>query len=172
MGNRLVSSTFYDRDKLPKSGDIPEECFPIWGYSGTLLWKTTMPHFSKLFKPLLIMVIVVILIFGWQMASPADDTSFLSSRVSRLESENSVLRSRLARLESQIARLNAETGIAYTEAPTDAPIAGTPTTEGPLSSDPMFDRLATLAIELKERIVALEEQVADLQARVPPVPTT
>jgi polyhydroxyalkanoate synthesis regulator phasin len=35
-------------------------------------------------------------------------------------------------------------------------------------TDPMFDRLATLVIELKERIVALEAQVADLEKKVSP----
>lgn len=107
-------------------------------------------------------ILLILLLLTWQAATPAQD-SYLSSRVSRLESENSTMRSRLSRLESEVARLNSETGIAYTE-PLEEEVV---LPSAPLSSDPMFDRLATLAIELKERIVALEAQVADLQARVP-----
>ena len=118
--------------------------------------RSTWHHF------VLGLLLVVLFLITWQTATPAQD-SFLSSRISRLETENTSLRSRLSRLESAVSRLNIDTGIDYAQPIQDEIVIP----DAPLSADPMFDRLATLAIELKERIVALETQVADLQARVP-----
>lgn len=118
---------------------------------------------SRWLKSIIVLLLTLTLLVGWQLVSPAQDTTFLSSRVSRLETENSSLRSRISNLENRVAQLSSNAGIAYSD-PVDVEIAPS----APLSSDPMFDRLATLAIELKERIVALEEQVADLQTRVLP----
>ncbi|WAL59536.1 hypothetical protein [Thermocoleostomius sinensis] len=115
-----------------------------------------------LFRPLHLLALALVLLLSWQTIATAQDTSFLSSRVSRVESETSALRSRLSQLESQVSRLSSNAGIGYaTPSEVDIPQPSVS------SSDPMFDRLATLAIELKERIVVLEEQVADLQTRVP-----
>lgn len=118
---------------------------------------------SRLWKLLITVAIVIVLFSSWQLSTYADDTAFLSSRISRLESENNALRSRLSHLESQVSRVSADIGLDYTDSSQGEILAP----EAPRSSDPMFDRLATLAIELKERIVALEEQVADLQTRMP-----
>jgi uncharacterized protein YceH (UPF0502 family) len=119
--------------------------------------------FSKWLKPLAILVLTLFLIFGWQTLTPAQSSnSFLTSRISRLESENSSLRSRISRLESDIARISSSIGLNYTYS---SPESGDPPVAPP-SSDPMFDRLATLAIELRDRIITLEDQVADLQERI------
>lgn len=96
----------------------------------------------------------------------AQSTARLDSRLSRLEAENFQLRARLNRLESQISREFRQPRAQLTPprrtetAPSVAPSPGT------LSDDPMFERLATLVIELKERIQTLEQQVAQLQAEV------
>lgn len=87
-------------------------------------------------------------------ASPTDAQSFsrLESRLNRLESENSRLRSRIGRLEGALRRADLAPGDFTAPSLSDEPEAG-------ISGDPMFDRLATLAIELKERIQALEAEV-------------
>lgn len=114
-----------------------------------------MRSFSKPFKPLLILALVLLLFVGFQETVAAQSTAQLSSRISRLESENSVLRSRLSRLESQVARVGRASGVAIPDQP---PIAA----DSALADDPMFDRLATLVIELRDRIIVLENQVAEL----------
>lgn len=92
-------------------------------------------------------------------------TARLESRISRVEAQNFQLRSRLNRLESQLARASRSPSSPGTprrapeiDLPSPPPPLGTP-----ISDDPMFDRLATLVIELKERIQTLEKQVAELQ---------
>lgn len=121
-----------------------------------------MRFFKHLSRLIVGGALVLLFFLALQSITPAQDDSFLSSRINRLESENSALRSRINRLETQVSRLNADVGIGYAE-----PIQEDLSATGTLSSDPMFDRLATLAIELKERINVLEAQVADLQARFP-----
>lgn len=98
--------------------------------------------------------------------SLAQSTARLDARISRLEAENFQLRARLNRLESQISRVSRQTSPQVTpprRTETAPPVSPSP---GPLSDDPMFERLATLVIELKERIQTLEQQVAELQAEV------
>lgn len=81
----------------------------------------------------------------------------LDSRIGRLEAENSALRSRVSRLEAQLS------GGGGRGRTTPAP----PQARQPVrSSDPMFDRLATLAIEQKERMDRLEARLAAIEARI------
>ena len=89
----------------------------------------------------------------------AQSASFLETRVSRLETENIQLRSQLSQINSQLARLAG--GRATSNRPT--PSVPSRSSRQVSSSDPMFDRLATLVIELKERVQALEAQVAQLK---------
>lgn len=93
----------------------------------------------------------------------AQSTPALEGRISRLEADNFQLRSHFSRLESQLAELSGRS-----PSPTPSPIRPVPsvrprTNRQVSSSDPMFDRLATLVIELKERVQALEAQVAELK---------
>ncbi|HBB34927.1 MAG TPA: hypothetical protein DDZ80_06815 [Cyanobacteria bacterium UBA8803] len=93
----------------------------------------------------------------------AQSSAVLESRISRLESENFQLRSQISRIESQLSALS---GRSLPQSPTPnqpAPPVTPRTSRQALSSDPMFDRLATLVIELKERIQVLEQQVAELK---------
>ena len=92
----------------------------------------------------------------------AQETSYLESRISRLEAETYQLRSQINQLQSQVLGLNQSTQRTGSTKPAP-PIA--PRGNRPASADPMFDRLATLAIELKQRINKLEAQVAELQKR-------
>jgi BMFP domain-containing protein YqiC len=84
--------------------------------------------------------------------------SNLDVRLSRIEAENSQLRSRISQLERAVSR-----GGSISRAPQRSPNAEI--IEGPVSSDPMFDRLATLFIELRERVDTLEAQVAELRGQ-------
>ncbi len=93
----------------------------------------------------------------------AQSTPALEGRISRLEADNFQLRSQVSRLESQLAELSGRS-----PSPTPSPIRPAPSVPPRAnrqvsSSDRMFDRLATLAIELKERVQALEAQVAELK---------
>ena len=98
----------------------------------------------------------------------AQSTGYLESRISRIEAENSQLRSQVANLESQVYRLSSSAN--FPRQPTNAPVPRPSPSSTPargnrqrVSQDPMFDRLANLVIELKERVRALETQVAELK---------
>ena len=94
----------------------------------------------------------------------AQSSGALESRLSRVESDNFQLRSQISNLETQIAALKGQsapqTPIPITSiSPPVPPRANRQIT----SADPMFDRLATLVVELKQRVQALEAQVAQLK---------
>lgn len=111
----------------------------------------------KKIKPLGIIALILLLWLSWQSITPAQSTTQLESRLSRIELENTTLRSRVGQLESQVSRLSSNAGIDFSQsAPTDRSTSAAP----PLVNDPTFKRLATLVIELKERVVAVENQVA------------
>lgn len=81
--------------------------------------------------------------------------SGVESRVFRLESEAVMLRARVSQLESQVSRLSRASGLPAASAPPQE----SPVGESALADDPTFKRLATLVIELRDRIIALEEQI-------------
>ncbi len=111
----------------------------------------------KKIKSLGILTLILLLWFSWQIVTPAQSTTQLESRLSRIELENATLRSRISQLESQVSRLNSNAGIDFSPSlPNDRPASAA----SPLADDPTFKRLATLVIELKERVVAVEKQVA------------
>lgn len=98
-------------------------------------------------------VIVAIALLLSLLQSPTiAQSSGLDARVSRLESANSSLRSQISRLESQIDRVSRAAGVPV---PTAPPLASDSRTTA-LAEDPTFRRLATLVIELRDRIAALE----------------
>jgi len=86
----------------------------------------------------------------------------LESRISRLEAEIFQLRSRLSNLESQVSRVNQPS---RTPSSTPTPQIPSPRQSKIPPSPEMFDRLATLVIELKERVQTLEDKVAELEAQ-------
>ena len=106
-----------------------------------------MQFFSRLWRSGLLFVLI--LIFCWQLSTPAQVNSQLDARVSRLESENTLLRSRISRLETNQSRPSSS-GPPITHSAPDLPASST------LADDPVFKRLATLVIELRERIIAPE----------------
>ena len=118
-----------------------------------------------MFKPLRVLGVIFALVLMTLLQrsfTPVLASSALESRLSRLESDNSQVRSQVSRLEAEVYRLTGtrsqpervnQPAPRITPNPSLAPLST-------LGDDPMFKRLATLVIELKERIVALETQVA------------
>lgn len=111
---------------------------------------------SKKIKALGILTFILLIWFSWQSVTPAQSTTQLESRLSRIELENTTLRSRISQLESQVSRLSSNAGVDFSPTVPDRATSAA----SPLADDPTFKRLATLVIELKERIVAVENQVA------------
>ncbi|MGG6293024.1 hypothetical protein ACQ4M4_01265 [Leptolyngbya sp. AN02str] len=119
------------------------------------LWNLMRPMLCdrriwRIMVPMIVSGIVVLL----TMVPALAQSSGLDGRVSRLESENSQLRARVNQLESQVSRLGRSPASRTPQTPPPV-VRGT---EGSaLAEDPVFQRLATLVIELRERIVALEQ---------------
>lgn len=107
----------------------------------------------------------------WPGLTLAQSTGFLESRISRLETDNSQLRSQVERIESQLYRISNRSEFPRREIPrpTPAPLPPRATprvnTQRP-SQDPMFERLANIAVDLNQRVKALEAQVAQLKRQL------
>ncbi|MEW6493216.1 MAG: hypothetical protein AB1589_12035 [Cyanobacteriota bacterium] len=96
----------------------------------------------------------------------AQAPAFLESRIARLETENFQLRSQMNRIESQLAQLSGRGLPQQPSSNRQTPQIPSGTNRRqllPAERDKMFDRLATLVIELKERVQTLEAQVAALK---------
>ncbi|MCA1993896.1 MAG: hypothetical protein LDL41_17900 [Coleofasciculus sp. S288] len=113
---------------------------------------------NKTLQVLGIAFIIVLLTLLHRSFTPASAQAGLESRLSRLESENFQLRSQLSRIESQLSRLGGLDSRAGRGQPAP-PTASPPLPQPSLANDPMFKRLATLVIELRERVTALENQL-------------
>lgn len=98
---------------------------------------------------------------GIALAAMPVSATIDESRISRLESDMYRLQTEVSQLSSQLRRLDRGSDLT-TPNPVDVPaIDRSPTTTAP--SDPMFDRLATLVIELKRRMDGLEERLVELE---------
>lgn len=116
---------------------------------------------KKIFLICLVFMLGVAIFPGLTLAQ---SSSYLESRISRLESENFQLRSQIDRLESQINQISRGSDFPRRQTTRQTPTPPPPprTTRQRTSQDPMFQNLANLVIELKERVQALEKQVAQL----------
>ncbi len=88
--------------------------------------------------------------------TPAQSTSQLEFRITQLESQIAELRGQIYSLQSQGSGVNR---------------SGSPNRPGSsrtnprmLSGDPMFDNLATLAIETKQDVIKIQERLSKLEA--------
>jgi hypothetical protein len=118
--------------------------------------KKTFPLFSLV----LLCFLIVFLLGLWIEVAKAQNLGSLQARISRLESENYRIRSRLNRLESQRKSGNFSSSLEEQE-PTLLPSFPS----APSVEKTMFDRLATLVIELKERTKALELRLDALESQ-------
>ncbi|MGJ3246715.1 MAG: hypothetical protein ACFE0I_11630 [Elainellaceae cyanobacterium] len=111
-------------------------------------------------------ILAAFLIIGFgvirQQTIMAQDTG-LSFRISRLESENTRLRARINQLETQVSRISRSSGVTM-PAPASPPATGL--NDPAIASAPMFDRLATLVIETRQDVFALQDRLADLEQRL------
>ena len=99
-----------------------------------------------------------LLILPLQACSPAQAQAGLDSRVSRLETDLIGVQTRLNQIE---ANRSGQGGSV------PAPVAPSSDRRGDrrISADPQFERLATLVIELKERVTSLETRLGKLERR-------
>jgi uncharacterized protein YceH (UPF0502 family) len=102
----------------------------------------------------LAIVFAILCLLPLQSCSPAQAQAGLDSRVSRLETDFFGLQSRLNQIESRIPRSSIGSPAPANSAPAARPRVA--------SADPQFDRLATLVIELKERVTQLEKRLAKI----------
>ncbi|MDY7024522.1 MAG: hypothetical protein SWJ54_24765 [Cyanobacteriota bacterium] len=116
---------------------------------------------SRIFLRLTIIVLSVLI--SLQLFSPVQ------------ASTNSQLSFRIRRLETQISQLRGEiNSLRFQFSPQIQPIE-VPQIEGEppdprsrlMSGDPMFNRLATLVIELKQDIQDLQERVKEIESETP-----
>jgi hypothetical protein len=117
--------------------------------------ENLMLFFPKLWRSSLLLTLglTLVLLLGWQLGARAQSTSQLEMRLSRLESENTLLKSRVSRLES------AGSDASSSSLPDSPSITPSDASSSTLADDPVFKRLATLVIELRERIIALETRL-------------
>ncbi len=105
-------------------------------------------------KPLLITCLSLLLWLGLGSYGAAQSEARLESRLNRLESELGRLRSQLSRVEYQLAIPNR---------PAAPPQPAPPPDLLEPSLEEQFDNLATLTIELKQRLQQLERRVEQLE---------
>ncbi|MCT7949749.1 hypothetical protein NG798_08110 [Ancylothrix sp. C2] len=110
-----------------------------------------------------LIITTLIFLLLWQQRQPAIAQPGVDSRVSRLESEIASLRGQVSQLQSQVYRLSNRADPGGTAPRVEAP---EPQYSPPnYISKSMFDRLATLVIELKERMDTIEQRVRVLEKR-------
>lgn len=117
---------------------------------------------NTFFKKILLSCLTLLLVtVAWTGLISAPAASQTQSQINALEVDVNGIESRLNRIEAQLNQLGRL-------APT---IPATPPTRNnsgrnrvPLSRDQMFDRLATLVIELKQQVNKLETRVSKLES--------
>lgn len=124
-----------------------------------------MLNISAKFKKLAILALAFLLgVVILQTFKPAQASSMLDTRVSRVESEISQLRSQMSRLEGQVYRLNNQGGTVD-----NSPRVETPqpvyTPPQPIP-DQMFERLATLVIELRDQVNQIDARLREVENTV------
>ena len=112
-------------------------------------------------------VIVLTILISLMMISTANNP-VVSQSTTGLNAEISSLRSRVNRLESEIRRLSRSSNLPSPRA-TAPPRNNPPSTiDGNLigSSDPLFERFATLLIELKEDVRDLNKRLIEVENKI------
>lgn len=117
-----------------------------------------------MFRQRIIWVILLVLVSITISFSAARGASNDSFRLSQLESEISNLRATVSRLEYQLSGSRPSLTVPQRSVPSQARRQARQL----YSQDPMFDRLATLAVELKERVQKVETRLSRVEARVLP----
>lgn len=112
-------------------------------------------------------LLFLLILWLFSHIATAQGSGKLNTRLNRLESKQEILRIDIRRLRDQLD--NRRRLPNRQQLSPSVPAPSSPSTFGPVPSDySMFDRLATLVIELKERVNELEQRVDELEADVPP----
>ena len=118
----------------------------------------------KLCLGLLVLLVVGVRIYFNQMQPVAAQSTGVSSELLNLRTRVNLLEAEVRRLRQSRPRTAPPR---RTDSPTSAPPINLPQTESQLgTTDPMFQRLATLVIELKERIIELEKRTATIEEKL------
>jgi len=108
---------------------------------------------------LLALIGLVGFMMAWPTPSSAQTSQQVNFRVSRLETEVRMLQSQINQLESEIGR-----GDRLASGQSNIPATDPGNLDdSALSSNPMFERLATLVVETRQDVFALEERVEALE---------
>ncbi|MBN3962542.1 hypothetical protein [Nostoc sp. NMS8] len=114
----------------------------------------------KKVKVLVIAGILITIIWGSFFSKTASSQQ-VESRINNLEADLNRVESRLNQIESQLGKTRQSSSSRTTLTPRQS--TGS---RGNLSQqEPIFDRLATLVIELKQQVNKLEERVANIESR-------
>ena len=122
----------------------------------------------KSFKYQKILSITLLTILISFMIISTTNMPVVSQSVTSLNAEISSLRARVNRLESDIRRLSRSSNLPSTRE-TTPPRNNTPSTiDGNLvgRSDPLFERFATLLIELKEDVRELNTRLTEVEKQI------
>jgi uncharacterized protein YceH (UPF0502 family) len=115
-------------------------------------------HHFKYIALLCVTLLAAIAFWGGFAPKIAFSQQFDASRLNNLEFDVRAIESRLDRIESQLGRPRSPR----------TPVTQSSRGQQPrLSREQMFDRLATLVIELKQQVNQLEQRVSQLEPQVP-----
>ncbi|QLE42984.1 hypothetical protein FD723_22750 [Nostoc sp. C052] len=114
----------------------------------------------KKVKVLVIAGILITIIWGSFFSKTASSQQ-VESRINNLEADLNRFESRLNQIESQLGKTRQYSSSRTTLTPRQS----TGSRRNLSQQDPMFDRLATLVIELKQQVNKLEERVAKIESR-------
>lgn len=128
---------------------------------------------SSFQKITLICIALLAVIITWGGLAPAPALSQrVQSRISALEVDIRGIESRLNRIETQLNQSREfESPRTRSSAPPALP-SNSGQNQSQLNREQMFDRLATLVIELKQQVNKLEARVSQLESRGAPRPNS
>lgn len=111
-------------------------------------------------------ITLLVVIIAWSgLSVPASSQE--QSRINALEVDINSIESRLNRIETQLNQLRRFESPGAPSPPPASPI-NTGRNRTQLNREQMFDRLATLVIELKQQVNKLEARVSELESRGAP----
>jgi hypothetical protein len=125
------------------------------------------------FVPRVFLSLLIVLLMGLAMGMlgislvAAQGEGSVRSELASLKSDFFALSSRVSHLESEVNRLGSSASLRQSPSPHLPSRRSPPIVEGvPIGrSDPMFERLANLMIELKERVNGLEKRMTQLEKK-------
>lgn len=121
-----------------------------------------MLNSNSFFKKIVLSCLILLLVtVAWTWLIPAPASSQTQSQINALEVDINGIESRLNRIEAQLNQLGRFAPPTATPPPSRT---NSRRNRVPLSRDQMFDRLATLVIELKQQVNKLETRVSKLES--------